>query len=103
MRGEGAIGVHARGGGSVDVGTNGNVDFQGARQIGYYALGAGSTITGAGTTTVDTEGSSGLRVEGGAMARGAGQTFVVSGANAFGIVGTGATTGTTVDASGVRA
>ncbi|MEG3164826.1 autotransporter outer membrane beta-barrel domain-containing protein [Sphingomonas sp. PB2P19] len=102
LRGEGAIGVHARNGATVDVGTAGSVDFQGARQVGYYALGAGSTITGAGTTNVDTIGSTGLRLEGGATARGAGQTFLVSGANAYGIVATGASTGTTIDATGAR-
>jgi outer membrane autotransporter protein len=102
LRGEGAIGVHARNGATVNVGTTGSVDFQGVGQIGYYALGAGSTITGAGITTVDTAGSTGLRVEGGAVARGADQSFVVSGANAFGIVGTGLSTGTTVDASAAR-
>lgn len=103
LRGEGAIGVHARNGGTVDVGANGTIDFQGAGQIGYYALGAGSAITGMSTTTtVDTQGSTGLRVEGGAVARGDGQSFVVSGANAIGIVGTGASTGTTIDAADVR-
>ena len=103
MRGEGAIGTHARNGGTVTVGANGTVDFQGARQIGYYALGAGSTITGGSTMTdIDTASSTGLRVEGGAAARGAGLMFTVSGAGAFGIVGSGASSGTTVDAAGVQ-
>ena len=102
LLGEGAIGIHVRGGGIVDIGTTGGVDFQGARQIGYYALGAGSAITGGGLTTVDTVGSTGLRVEGGAFARGAGQSFVVSGANAYGIVATGVSTRTTIDATDTR-
>ena len=101
LRGEGAIGVHARNGGTVDVTSGGTVDFQGARQIGYYALGTGSTINIASATTVDTEGSTGLRVEGGAVARGGNLAFAVSGANAVGIVGTGVSTGTTVDTSGM--
>lgn len=102
LQGEGAIGVHARNGGTIDVGTTGTVDFRGARQIGYYALGAGSTITGAGTTDVDTAGSTGLRIEGGAIARGANQSFLVSGAGAYGIVATGTSTGTTIDATAAR-
>ena len=102
LLGEGAIGVHARDGGGIDISATGGIDFQGTRQIGYYVLGAGSAITGAGMTTVDTAGSTGLRVDGGAVARGAGQSFVVSGTAAYGIVATGVSTDTTVDATNSR-
>ena len=102
LRGESAIGVHARNGGSVEAGAGSSVDFQGARQIGYYALGAGSSITGAVAADVDTASSTGLRVEGGATARGTGIAFNVSGSNAVGVVATGASTATTFDATGAQ-
>lgn len=100
--GGGAIGVHARNGGTIDAGPMGTVDFQGIGQIGYYALGTGSSIAAQSATLVDTASSTGFRVEDGATFRGDGLTFEVSGANAVGVVGTGASSGTTVDASGMR-
>ena len=99
LQGEGAIGVHARNGGAVDVGPDATLDFRGGGQVGYYALGAGSTITGAITADVDTAGSTGLRVEGGATGRGTGLALTVSGSNAIGVVATGTSTGTTFDAT----
>lgn len=97
MRGEGAVGIHARNGGTVTVGASGSVDFQNINQIGYYALGTGSSIITAGTTDVDTAGSTGLRLEGGAFAVGTGLSMTVSGAGAFGVVASGASTQTTFD------
>lgn len=102
LRGAGAIGVHARNGGTIDIGAGGSVDFQGANQIGYYLLGAGSRITGASTLAVDTAGSTGIRVEDGAALTGTDLVIAVSGTNAFGVVGSGPSSGTTVDTSGSR-
>ncbi|MDB5701521.1 MAG: transporter [Sphingomonadales bacterium] len=100
LRGDGAIGVHARNGGLIDVGVSGSVDFQGTNQIGYYTLGAGSRINVASTTNVDTASSTGFRVEDGATLGGANLNLIVSGANAFGIVGSGPSSGTTVNTDG---
>ena len=90
MRGAGAIGIHARNGGVVAVSGGGGVDFQNVDQIGYYALGVGSSIAGTGRTDVDTERSTGLRIEGGARAVGTGMVLTVSGASALGVVASGA-------------
>jgi autotransporter family porin len=102
LNGDGAVGVHARNGGKVDTGVDAMVDFRSSNQIGYYALGAGSEISINSVTTVDTQGSTGLRIEGGAIARGNTLTFNVSGPNAIGIVASGASTGPTVDTTGMR-
>ncbi|WP_174292181.1 beta strand repeat-containing protein, partial [Sphingomonas bacterium] len=96
LRGGGAIGAHVRNGGLITVGAGGSVDFQGTRQVGYYSLGAGSRITGASTIDVDTAGSTGIRVEDGATLAGTGLVVTVSGTNAFGIVGSGPSSATTV-------
>lgn len=102
--GDGAIGVHARNGGKIEVGSSATLDFQGNGQIGYYTLGAGSTINIDATaiTDVATANSTGFRAEGGATVVGKNLQLLVSGSNAIGIVGSGASAGTTIDASGAR-
>ncbi|MCC2976595.1 autotransporter domain-containing protein [Sphingomonas sp. PL-96] len=100
LRGQGAIGIHARNGATVIESDTGTLDFTNADQIGYYALGAGSTIVTAGVTDVDTRGSTGLRIEGGANATGSGLRMIVSGASAYGVVASGASERVTFDGAG---
>lgn len=100
LNGQGAIGVQARNGGTIDVGAKAKLSFGGANEIGYDLLGAGSRITFAGTTpqtVVSTVGSTGIRVEGGATLTGNGVALSVTGGHAIGIVATGASVGTTLD------
>lgn len=69
LSGDGAIGVHARDKGAIDVTQNGSVNFtDGINQTGYYVYGAGSTIRNAASSAqnVATEGSTLYRVDGGA-------------------------------------
>ena len=69
LSGDGAIGVHARDKGEIDVTENGTVNFtNGINQTGYYIFGAGSTIKNAAASVQDasTEGSTLYRVDGGA-------------------------------------
>ncbi|NEG81057.1 autotransporter outer membrane beta-barrel domain-containing protein [Pantoea agglomerans] len=69
LSGDGAIGVHARDKGEIDVTENGTVNFtNGINQTGYYIFGAGSTIKNAASSVQDasTEGSTLYRVDGGA-------------------------------------
>ncbi|WP_110915614.1 autotransporter outer membrane beta-barrel domain-containing protein [Enterobacter roggenkampii] len=69
LSGDGAIGVHARDKGEIDVTENGTVNFtDGINQTGYYVYGAGSTIKNAATSIQDasTEGATLYRVDGGA-------------------------------------
>lgn len=40
----GAIGVHARGNATIDIGNDSTLTFENSRQIGYYAWGQGATI-----------------------------------------------------------
>lgn len=69
LSGDGAIGVHARDKGEIDVTENGTVNFtNGINQTGYYIYGAGSTIKNAASSLQDasTEGATLYRVDGGA-------------------------------------
>lgn len=51
LTGEGAIGVHARLGGVINIGSAGAVNFvSGSNQIGFFVDGAGSTINNAATS-----------------------------------------------------
>ncbi|MDM0070563.1 autotransporter outer membrane beta-barrel domain-containing protein [Variovorax sp. J31P207] len=94
LSGVGAIGVHARGGGDVNITGAGNVNFvNGSNQIGYFMFGAGSTINYSGTAgqNVSTTDSTLFRVEDGAVFNGgtSGAAFTASGTGsiAFDITG----------------
>jgi autotransporter family porin len=69
LKGDGAIGVHARNQGIVNQQGGGNVLFDsGENQIGYYVYGAGSAInnSSSGPQNVSTSGSTLYRIDGGA-------------------------------------
>ncbi|MBU9263825.1 autotransporter outer membrane beta-barrel domain-containing protein [Burkholderia multivorans] len=98
LTGNGAIGVHARSGATIDVGANAVPHFvSGTNQIGFYAYGAGSKINvGAQNLSVGTDDSTLFRVAGGAAytGRSAAGTLTtnVDGARARGVVATDAGT-----------
>lgn len=115
LSGDGAIGVHARDKGEIDVTENGTVNFKdGVNQTGYYIFGDGSTIKNAASSVQDasTQNATLYRVDGGASfsgsdnsaaqlnASGAGATIIRttgtgshfdSGKLALSVTGTGAT------------
>lgn len=101
LRGDGAIGVHVRDKGEVDVTENGTVNFiDGINQTGYYIHGAGSAIKNAASSVQDasTAGSTLYRVDGGASFSGAADSsarLVASGNDATIIRASG--TGTNFD------
>lgn len=69
LSGDGAIGVHARDKGEIDVTDNGAVLFKdGINQTGYYIFGAGSTVKNAASSVqnASTQGATLYRVDGGA-------------------------------------
>ncbi|VFS47645.1 ESPR domain-containing protein [Budvicia aquatica] len=105
LKGDGAIGVHARSGGTISLSGNGQVNFSdGENQIGYFVYGAGSKInnTSSGTQDVTTKNSTLMRLDGGATfagSSGATSTMSASGDNANVIVATG--TDTRVDSGGM--
>ena len=105
LKGDGAIGVHARGQGAINLSGNGQVNFSnGENQIGYFIYGAGSKITNTSTGTQDvtTKNSTLMRLDGGATFTGssaATSTMSASGDNANVIVATGS--GTSVDSGGM--
>jgi len=95
LDGDGAIGVHARSGGSIEITSTGSVNFvSGSNQIGYFLYGAGSTITDSGTAAhdVSTQNSVLFRIEDGATFAGgaSGSTFTASGQGSTAFVITGA-------------
>ncbi|WP_175686926.1 autotransporter outer membrane beta-barrel domain-containing protein [Burkholderia anthina] len=98
LTGNGAIGVHARSGATIDVGANAVPHFMsGANQIGFYAYGAGSNINvAAQRLSVDTDDSTLFRIAGGAAYTGASAagtlTTDVNGQRARGVLATGAGT-----------
>ncbi|TDN53917.1 autotransporter-associated beta strand repeat-containing protein [Scandinavium goeteborgense] len=49
----GAIGVHARGNATIDLGNNSSLTFENTNQIGYYAWGQGATINISNPTITD--------------------------------------------------
>lgn len=49
----GAIGVHARGNATIDIGADASLSFQNSQQIGYYAWGQGSSINITNATITD--------------------------------------------------
>ncbi|SUB81480.1 Outer membrane protein IcsA autotransporter precursor [Pragia fontium] len=105
LKGNGAIGVHARDKGAISLSGQGKVNFSdGENQIGFYIYGTGSKInnTSTGTQDVTTNNSTLMRLDGGAAftgASGATSTMSASGDNAQVIVATGS--GTTVDSGGM--
>ncbi|EEZ4357261.1 autotransporter outer membrane beta-barrel domain-containing protein [Escherichia coli] len=69
MSGDGAIGTHARNGGSIVLSGTGKINFaDGENQIGYYIYGPTASITNNSTGSLDvsTDGSVLFRVDGGA-------------------------------------
>lgn len=68
LNGDGAIGVHARDQGKIDVTQNGTVNFgSGENQTGYYIFGAGSSIQNASANqNASTKNATLYRVDGGA-------------------------------------
>ncbi|MDR2216317.1 MAG: ESPR domain-containing protein, partial [Nevskiaceae bacterium] len=113
LNGDGAIGVHARNGGTINIGAGakGVVFGSGENQIGFFTYGTGSSITNNGSAPLDvsTDFSTLFRVEAGADFTGAikpaidennqvvldGRVIDVSGARATGVVMTGFTDVTT--------
>ncbi|MET3654729.1 autotransporter outer membrane beta-barrel domain-containing protein [Dyella japonica] len=94
LSGAGAIGVHARSGGHVNITGAGTVHFlSGSNQIGYFIFGAGSTINNTGTAAQDvsTTNSVLFRIDSGGVFSGGtgGSVFTASGqgATAFDITG----------------
>ncbi|EEB6817236.1 transporter [Salmonella enterica] len=49
----GAIGVHARGNATIDIGADASLEFQNTQQIGYYAWGQGASINITNATITD--------------------------------------------------
>lgn len=49
----GAIGVHARGNATIDIGSQASLSFENSQQIGYYAWGQGANINIANATISD--------------------------------------------------
>lgn len=97
LGGEGAIAVYAHDGGTItNSGTA--VNFGNTGQVGYYALGTGSSATTTGgALNVSTANSTGYRLENGAnFAVTAPTAIEVSGASSRGIVGSGASASPTV-------
>ncbi|RQR51800.1 autotransporter outer membrane beta-barrel domain-containing protein [Burkholderia sp. Bp9140] len=95
LTGNGAIGVHARSGATIHVGTNAVPHFMsGTNQIGFHAYGAGSKITVAAQhLSVDTDDSTLFRIAGGAAYAGTSSvgtlTTDVNGQGARGVLATG--------------
>ncbi|WP_261831319.1 autotransporter outer membrane beta-barrel domain-containing protein [Leminorella grimontii] len=105
LKGDGAIGVHARSAGSIALSGDAQVAFtDGENQIGYYIYGTGSAINNAssGVQDVTTDNSTLMRLDGGASFTGsaaATSTMSASGDGSTVIVATG--TGTTVNSGGM--
>uniref|UniRef100_UPI001BA7EA9E ESPR domain-containing protein n=1 Tax=Budvicia diplopodorum TaxID=1119056 RepID=UPI001BA7EA9E len=103
LAGNGAIGAHARDGGSIDIGGAGEVKFvSGTDQIGFFVYGpsASLTNTGSGAMDVSTERSTLFRMEDGADFTGgtsAGSALTASGKDSVAVMVTGLT-GTDVSA-----
>lgn len=76
LKGDGAVGAHARNGGTIEVDGAGEMKFDGLNQTGYFVLGAGSKVVdkSTGSQNVTTEGSTLYRIDGGAGFDGAGST-----------------------------
>ncbi|OZI63012.1 autotransporter outer membrane beta-barrel domain-containing protein [Bordetella genomosp. 11] len=108
LGGNGAIGVFAQNGGTVNVAAGSVPQFVGGSdQIGFFAAGAGSTINvSASTMAVSTERGTLFRVADGARFTGASVAgafdTTVSGTDARGVVATGVGTTLSTDSSTFR-
>ncbi|VFS45974.1 AIDA-I autotransporter precursor [Budvicia aquatica] len=105
LKGQGAIGVHARDKGTINLSGTGQVTFaDGENQIGYFIYGSGSAInnTSSGSQDVTTKNSTLMRLDGGASFTGssaATSTMSASGEKSTVITATGL--GTTVNSGGM--
>ncbi|UPG96116.1 autotransporter outer membrane beta-barrel domain-containing protein [Luteibacter aegosomatissinici] len=93
LQGDGAIGIHARGRATVNVAAGAAPSFQsGSKQIGFFAFGDNAKINVAGGTAlnVSTPQSTLFRLDSGADFDGTGLAVTVSGAQATGVLGSGA-------------
>ncbi|MGN6482505.1 beta strand repeat-containing protein, partial [Luteibacter sp.] len=93
LSGDGAIGIHARGRATVNVAAGSAPTFSGgSKQIGFFAFGDNAKINvGAGAVLdVSTPQSTLFRLDSGADFDGTGLTVSVSGAQATGVLGSGA-------------
>lgn len=93
LQGDGAIGIHARGRATVNVASGAAPTFQsGSKQIGFFAFGANAKINvGSGSALdVSTPQSTLFRLDSGADFDGTGLAVTVSGAQATGVLGSGA-------------
>ncbi|PYG47217.1 autotransporter family porin [Pantoea sp. AG1095] len=101
LNGDGAIGAHARNGGTIDITDNGEMHFNGKNQTGYYVYGAGSKIVDGSTTTqaASAEGSTLYRIDGGASFDGSASTTRIdaSGKNATALLVTSNANQSTLD------
>lgn len=94
LSGDGAIGVHARNGGNIQV-NGGTVNFvSGQKQIGFFAYGTGSSVdinsAPAGGLNASTDGSTLFRIEDGAKVNNnAAAPLIASGANSTALQVTG--------------
>jgi autotransporter family porin len=87
VKGNGAIGAHARDGGMLEVSSAGSMNFSnGTKQTGYFVFGANSTLLDNSTSAqvASTEDSTMYRIDGGANFDGTGSASAVesSGKNA---------------------
>lgn len=101
LNGDGAIGAHARNGGTVDIADNGEMRFNGKNQTGYYVYGAGSKIIDGSATTqaANAEGSTLYRIDGGASFDGSASSTRIdaSGKNATALLVTSNANQSTLD------
>ena len=91
----GAIGVHARGNATIDIGNNSSLTFENSDQIGYYAWGQGANINISNPVISDSgqTGSILFAVDNGAeftgTTTGGNYSLDVSGANSIGVFANG--------------
>ncbi|HCR1052269.1 ESPR-type extended signal peptide-containing protein [Enterobacter kobei] len=101
LNGDGAIGVHARDGGVINLSGNAAINFSsGTKQIGYFIYGSGSQINNSSSSVqnVSSDNSTLMRLDGGANFTGSaiqGSSMVSSGKNSVVLSATG--TGTSVN------
>lgn len=102
----GAIGVHARGDATINIGANASLLFENSQQIGYYAYGQGASINIANATIADNAMSKSIlfAIDGGATfngTTGAASSYIlnVTGNGSTGIFANGVDTLNTPDQS----
>ncbi|HGH4678076.1 TPA: autotransporter outer membrane beta-barrel domain-containing protein [Enterobacter bugandensis] len=95
LNGDGAIGVHARDGGTINLTNNAAITFtSGQKQIGYFVYGAGSQIINSSSSVqnVTSNNSTLMRLDGGATFTGSttqGSRMVASGQDSVILTATG--------------